>query len=105
MRILLFFLYVAFLILCAYLDGKLFFGIQLGFTIIFVIYILFYRKKSIKKEPVTMTLVSIIVLFSASSALFLALLNHKTEFIGRYSTFYNLGLKSIFIVCLLYPTL
>src|SRR5690606_2992943 len=30
---------------------------------------------------------------------------HKTEFIGSYSTFYNLDLKSIFIVCLLYPIL
>lgn len=105
MRIVVFFLYVALSILGAYLDGQLFFGIQLIFILIFIAYFVFYRKTSIEKKPITISLVGIIIFLSVSSALFLALLNHKTEFIGNYSTFYNLDLKSVLIICLLYPIL
>ncbi len=105
MRILLFFLYVALSILGAYLDGQLFFGIHLIFILIFITYFVFYTKTSIEKEAITTSLVFFIILFSVSSALFFALLNHKTEFIGSYNTFYNLNLLKVLIICFLYPIL
>jgi len=103
MRVLLFFLYVAVSILTAYLNEKLFFWTQLTFTLLFVIYIIFYRKTSIDKEPTTISLWFIIVFFSMSYALFLTLPNYKSEFIGNYKTFYNLDLIYLFIICLFYP--
>lgn len=103
MRILLFFLYAGISILATYLSEKLFFGIQLIFSIIFVIYIVFCRKTNIEKKTITTSLVCMIVLVSVSSALFFALLNHKSDFIGNYSTFNNLDLLNLFIICLFSP--
>lgn len=103
MRILLFFLYTGISILGAYLSEKLFFGIQLIFSFFFVIYFVFYRKTNFEKKSVTPSVLFIIVLASVSSSLFFALLNHKPEFIGNYSTFQNLDLINLFIICLFSP--
>lgn len=103
MRILLFFLYVLASILGAYLNEKFFYGLQLIFTIIFVTYFIFYRKTNIDKKQISTSLVCIIILSSLSLALFFALLNHKSDFIGNYITFYNLDLVNLSIICLFFP--
>jgi|SRR5690554_1429155 len=103
MRVVIFFLYVALVTFAGYLDSEFSTQLMSIFFLISSAYFLYIRKDELKFKVQINKPFTWVILLAVTSALMGILLTHKEEFTNYYSTFNNMNLSHILLVCLVYP--